>query len=142
MVSTEHFNTTSSSQAWFSLDGTNRLVRFNQNAGGDFHDWYSPGGQTPRIQDAFGTPGATPDFNVELIGLDVIGYHYLIPAIAIAKAGNGRETISWSPNTPGFFLQENTNLLSTNWLNSISGTNNPVTVTNTTTIRIFRVIHP
>ena len=134
------FNTTLAAQAWFSLDGTNKLVRFNQNAGGDFQDWYSSG--TPRIQDAFGTAGATPDFNVEFIALDVIGYHFLVPTIAIVKAGTGKETVSWLPRTPGFVLQESTNLLSTNWLNSASGTNNPVTVTNTTARKFFRVAHP
>lgn len=136
------FNTTSSSQAYFSLDGTNRLVRFNQSANGDFHDWYSPGGQTPRVQDASGTPGSTPNPAVELIALDVIGYHYLVPAIAITRAGPGRETVSWSPQTPGFVLQENTNLLAANWINSASGTNNPVTITNTTAIKFFRLFHP
>ncbi len=136
------FDTSISSQAYFSLDGTTQLVRFNQDANGDFHDWYSPGGQTPRVQDAFGTPGATPDPTVELTALDVIGYHYLVPAIAIANAGNGAQTVSWSPNTPGFALQESTNLLSGNWLDSASGTNNPITLTNTTTIKFFRVFHP
>jgi hypothetical protein len=134
------FSTTLSSQAYFSLDGTNQLVRFNQTDGADFQDWASSG--TPRIQDAFGTPGATPDFNVELIALDVIGYHFLVPSIAIAKAGTGKETISWSPNTPGFFLQEKTNLLSASWLNSASSTNNPVIVTNTATFKVYRVFHP
>jgi hypothetical protein len=135
------FNTTSSSQAWFSLDGTTQLVRFNQTAPGDFHDWYSPGGQTPRVQDASAMPGATPNPTVELIALDVIGYHP-VPALAIARAGNGSETISWSPNPPGFVLQESTNLVSANWLNSASGTNNPATITNTTRIKFFRLFHP
>ena len=135
------FNTTSSSQAWFSLDGTTQLVRFNQNANGDFHDWYSPGGQTPRVQDAFGTAGATPNPTVELIALDVIGYHP-VPVLAIGRAGKGQETISWSPNPAGFVLQESTNLLSTSWLNSASGTNNPATIANTTRMKFFRVFHP
>ena len=136
------FNTTSSLQAYFSLDGTNQLVRFNQDDTGDFHDWYSPGGQTPRVQDAFATPGATPDPTVELVALDVIDYHYLVPTISIAKAGNGSATISWSPNTPGFVLQESTDLVSASWLNSPSGTNNPVTITDTATMKFFRVFHP
>jgi hypothetical protein len=136
------FNTSSSSQAYFSLDGTAQLVRFNQDATGDFHDWYSPGGQTPRVQDAFGTPGATPNLTVELIGLDVIGYHFLVPAIAIASAGNGSETVSWSPDAPGFVLQETTNLASGIWVNSASGTNNPVTISNPTAMKFFRVAHP
>src|ERR1035437_3483737 len=136
------FTTASSAQAWFSLDGATRLVRFNQDATGDFHDWYSPGGQTSRVQDAFATPGATPNPTVELIALDVIGYHFLVPSIAIAKAGNGATTISWPPDTPGFALQESTNLLSAAWINSASGSNNPVTVTTTTAIKFYRVFHP
>jgi hypothetical protein len=136
------FDTSISSQAWFSLDGTTQLVQFNQYAGGDFHDWFSPGGPTPRVQDAFGTPGATPNLTVELIALDVIGYHFLVPALAIAQAGLGTEIISWSPNTPGFVLQESTDLVSGSWLDSPSGTNNPVTITSTDTIKFFRVVHP
>lgn len=70
-----------------------------------------------------------PNPTVELIALDVIGYHFMAPTIAIANAGTGRETVSWSPNTPGFVLQESTDLASVTWLNSASGTNNPVTIT-------------
>jgi hypothetical protein len=137
------FDTSSSTQAWFSLDGTTQLVRFNQTAPGDFHDWYSPGGQTPRVQDAFATQGATPNPGVELVALDVIGYHFLAPPVmAIAAAGNGMATVSWSPQTPGFVLQESTNLLSGVWLNSPSGADNPVTITNTATIKFFRVSQP
>ncbi len=137
------FNTASSSEAWFSLDGTNQLVEFNQDDGGDFHDWYSVnGGQTPRVQDAFGTPGAIPNLTVELVALDVIGYHFLVPALTIAKAGAGKETLSWSPKTPGFCLQETTNLFSTNWVKSASGTNSPMTITNTANIKFYRVFHP
>ncbi len=62
-------------QAFFSINGgATDLARFNQDAGGDFSDWYSPGGQTPQVQDAFGTPGAKPNLGVELTALDVIGY--------------------------------------------------------------------
>jgi hypothetical protein len=138
------FNTTNSFQAWFSLDGANKLVRFNQMSGGDFHDWYSypSGGTPPRIQDAYGTAGATPNFTVELIALDVIGYHFMVPSIALVKAGTGKESLSWSPPTPGFYVQENTNLLTTNWVATVSGTNNPVTVTNTAALKFYRVFHP
>jgi hypothetical protein len=136
------FNTAISSQAWFSLDGTNLLVRFNQGAAGDFHDWFSPGGQIPHVQDAFATPGATPDPTVEFIALDVIGYHLLAPTVTISNAGHGRQTIAWSPRSPGFVLQECTNLMPATWFNSVSGTNNPVTITNTTAFRFFRVVHP
>ena len=70
------FDTGATTQAYFSLDGTTDLVRFNQHAGGDFNDWYSypSGGIPPRVQDAYATPGATPNLGVELAVLDAIGY--------------------------------------------------------------------
>jgi hypothetical protein len=69
------YDTNVATQAFFSIDGgTTDLARFNQTQGGDFSDWYSPGGQTPQVQDAFVTNGATPNLNVELRRLDVIGY--------------------------------------------------------------------
>jgi hypothetical protein len=135
------FNTVQADQAWFSLDGKNLLVRYNQTAGGDFHDWYSPTG-TPRVQDAYAVAGNTPNLTVELIALDIIGYHLIIPSVAMAKAGAGKATISWVPANPGFALQETTNLMSTNWVNCASGTNNPVTVTNTSVPIFYRIYHP
>jgi hypothetical protein len=77
--------------AWFSLDGTNRLVQFNQanatGAGGDYGDWWSnngggnPGSNPPaRVQDAFASPGTNPTLATdagtpEIIALDAIGYN-------------------------------------------------------------------
>ena len=138
------FNTTLSSSAYFSLDGTNKLVQYNQHAGGDFHDWYSysSGGVPPRVQDAYATAGATPNLAVEMIALDVIGFHFLVPTVAISKTSTNKESISWSPATPGFYLVENTNLLTTNWLATVAGTNSPVTVTNTVVRKFYRVFHP
>jgi len=71
------FNTTLANQAYFSIDGTTQLARFNQQAGGDFSDWFSTGPHIPQVQDAFGTPGAIPNLGVELTGLDVLGYNLL-----------------------------------------------------------------
>ena len=68
------FTTAANAVAYFSLDGITVLARFNQTQGGDYSDWYSPGGQTPQVQDAFGTPGSTPVPGVELRMLDALGY--------------------------------------------------------------------
>jgi hypothetical protein len=71
------FNTALATQAFYSIDGgRTKLARFNQDQGGDFGDWFSPGGvaHTPEVQDAFSTPGATPDLGVELTRLAVLGY--------------------------------------------------------------------
>jgi PEP-CTERM motif-containing protein len=66
--------TTSGDNAYFSIDGTHDLARFNQDSGGDYGDWWSTGAHTPQVQDAFGTPGAQPNLGVEVTALDVIGY--------------------------------------------------------------------
>ncbi len=67
--------TTAGDNAYFSLNGTTQLAQYNQDASGDYGDWWSiNGGQTPRVQDAFATPGATPSLGVELTALDVIGF--------------------------------------------------------------------
>ncbi|PYU30022.1 MAG: hypothetical protein DMG31_15185 [Acidobacteria bacterium] len=66
--------TTSGDNAYFSIDGTNDLARFNQDSGGDYGDWWSTGAHTPQVQDAFGTAGAQPNLGVEVTALDVIGY--------------------------------------------------------------------
>ncbi len=136
------FNTLLASQSYFSIDGTTRLARFNQDDSGDFHDWFSPGTQIPRVQDAFATPSATPNMNVELIALDVIGYNLMIPKLSIAPVVAGQAQISWSPNTPGFVLQECSSLTSLVWVNSATGTNNPVTVTDPAGAKFYRLIHP
>ncbi len=77
------FTTNLNSAAYFSIDGTTTLARFNQYQGGDFGDWYSDynGGSvpqgTPEVQDAFATEGSTPTLGVELRALDVIGFSYV-----------------------------------------------------------------
>jgi hypothetical protein len=70
---------TSGDDAYFSLDGTNLLVQFNQAADGDYGDWWSTGPHIPRVQDAFATAGAIPNPNIELVALDVQGYNLLPP---------------------------------------------------------------
>jgi hypothetical protein len=88
--------TTNGDDAYFSLDGENLLVQFNQNPSGDYGDWWSfSGPHTPRVQDAFATAGATPNPNVELIGLDVIGFD-LVPApqpIILSSALSGTNLV-------------------------------------------------
>jgi hypothetical protein len=71
--------TTNGDDAYFSINGTNLLVQFNQQLGLDFGDWWVNGAHTPRVQDAASTAGATPNPTVELIGLDVIGFRLVPP---------------------------------------------------------------
>lgn len=67
--------TTTGDDAWFSINGgTTDLIQFNQAGGGsDYGDWHTSG--TLRVQDAVGTPGATPALGPdEITALNVIGY--------------------------------------------------------------------
>ncbi|HZK82373.1 MAG TPA: NF038122 family metalloprotease, partial [Humisphaera sp.] len=115
------FDTLVGSTAYFSIDGGNtNLAQFNQLTGGDFNDWYSYYGVvTPQVQDAFSSPGSTPNLNVELTQLDVLGYTPIvsIPAITTqpvsqsASAGNIvtlNSTANGSP-TPQIQWQVSTN---------------------------------
>ncbi len=67
-------NSAPNAVSYFSIDGTTQIVQFNQTPGADRGDWFSPGGQTPRVQDAFATPGSSPVPAEELRALDVIGW--------------------------------------------------------------------
>jgi len=133
--------TTNGDDAYFSLDGTNLLARFNQDSSGDYGDWWSTGSHTPQVQDAFATAGATPNLGVELTALDVIGYD-LAPTLAIIPAGAGQATISWTPGTTGYVLQESASLSPASWVNSSSGTNNPATIFTTSSSKFYRLSYP
>jgi hypothetical protein len=133
-IGARSFNTALASQAYFSLDGVTDLVRFNQSQNGDFQDWYSPGGQTPRVQDAFGTAGATPNLGVELIALDVSGYN-LVTAIPqptiVSDVKNGNSvTFTWTSQAGlAYQLQYKTNITQAGLLNLGS----PITAAGPTT---------
>ena len=77
------YNLLSNTTSVFSIDGgLNSLNQFNQTAGGDFGDWFSPHDNAGnplspagvQVQDANQTPGIAPNLGVELTALDVIGY--------------------------------------------------------------------
>jgi hypothetical protein len=61
------------------------------------------------------------------------------PMLTIVPAAPGQATISWSPATPGFVLQENPDLTATNWVNSPSGATNPIIVPATLPTKFYRV---
>jgi len=64
------------------------------------------------------------------------------PTLTIVPATPGNATISWSPNTPGFVLQETLSLSPTNWVNSSSGTTNPIVVPATLPTKFYRLFKP
>lgn len=64
------------------------------------------------------------------------------PTLTIVPAGAGQATISWTPNTPGFVLQETWVLSPANWTNSPSGATNPVVVPATLPTKFYRLCKP
>ena len=146
--------TTNGDDAYFSVDGTNLLARFNMNSGGDYSDWYSfnvtwaPPGQTPvsQVQDAFSLPGNALDLGVnELTMLDVLGWTLTStapqtpPAIKIVRSGASQFTLSWTNTATGFTLQERTNLLTGAWVASATGSTNPAVIVSTNSIKFYRL---
>lgn len=63
------------------------------------------------------------------------------PTLEIARTSPGLATISWSPPTPGFVLQESLNLTS-GWTNSVSGATNPITVNAVPPRKFYRLFKP
>ena len=143
--------TTSGDNAFFSVDGTNLLARFNMMAGGDYHDFWSasalwaPPGVTPypQVQDAYAYPNTAPNLGSnELAGLDIVGYTLAVPPplLKIVLSGKNKFTLSWAGGGNGYMLQENTNLLASgSWVNSASGTTNPTMIISTNIIKFYRL---
>jgi len=123
--------TTNGDDAYFSIDATNLPVRCNQNGTGDYGDWWVAGTHTPRVQDASATNGKTPNPNVELIALDVIGYNLVpvpIPVITNTTIAGSQLTLKGTNGIAvgNYVVLAGTNLatplsqwtpLSTNFLN-------------------------
>ncbi len=64
------------------------------------------------------------------------------PMLMIVPAIPGNATISWSPNTAGYVLQQTAVLSPSNWTNSPSGATNPITVPAVTPTRFYRLFKP
>lgn len=64
------------------------------------------------------------------------------PALTISSASASEVTISWTPDTPGFALQETLSLSVTNWSNSLTGATNPVTIPATLPAKFYRLFKP
>ncbi len=107
------FTTDANAASYFSLDGTDLLVQFNQVFDGDLGDWFSfDGGVTPQVQDAFLEPGVFPSLGVELRALDVIGFTLnpggttgqTAPILTITESG-GNVVLSWPMSAAGYLLE-------------------------------------
>jgi hypothetical protein len=61
------------------------------------------------------------------------------PTLTITPAALGLATVAWTPNSPGFVLQETLSLSPTNWVNSPSGATNPIVVPATLPTKFYRL---
>jgi hypothetical protein len=124
-----NYTTSAGATSYFSIDGTNDLAQFNQVSSGDFGDWFSfNGGQIPEVQDAFATPGASPNLGVELRVIDVLGYHRVvtIPApefVSVTSSGNTIKLVWSTVSGSSYQLLDSTNLVSSAWAMLGSSTN-------------------
>ena len=64
------------------------------------------------------------------------------PTLTIVPFGPGQARVSWTPNTPGFVLQEALSLAPANWVNSPGGAANPVTVPAAIPAKFYRLHKP
>lgn len=64
------------------------------------------------------------------------------PVLTIVPAAPGQATISWTPSTPGFVLQETWVLSPANWTNSASGATNPIVVPASLPAKFYRLFKP
>lgn len=64
------------------------------------------------------------------------------PTLTIVRVNASQVRVSWAPNTPGFVLQETATLTPPNWVNSPSGTANPVTVASGPNVKFYRLRKP
>jgi hypothetical protein len=64
------------------------------------------------------------------------------PTLKIVPATPGYVTISWSPNTSCWRLQETLSLAPAHWVDSASGAANPVTLPINSPAKFYRLIYP
>lgn len=143
------FNTSSNTAAYFSLDGTNHLVRFNQLGGGDFSDWYGwVSGVVPQVQDSATVSGSQADLGIEKMALDAIGFTLnrssLSPTITTTRSSQNVKLTWNSIPALDYIVQYTTSLNPTNWLTgaSLIATNDTQSFTdpfNANPQRYFRV---
>jgi|GEM_PF-1326115 len=147
------YTASSNAVSYFSINGgKTSLVHFNQSPDGDYSDWgdgVKPGddqGNTPsQVQDAFASPGVTPNMGRnEAIALDVNGWNLSAAGLAMEGTNQITGTLNVPTNTQlsgalsvvtnsTLLLGKGASLISTNVV-SVAGTltdNSALAFTNT-----------
>lgn len=107
------------------------------------------GGGGGSFSDPFAYPGGGGgSFNAGFNPINVGGFRsgnglveiVRVPALSITNSVPGFAILSWAPASTNWVLQENLDLATTNWVNSPSGTNNPVTVSANQAAKFYRLL--
>ena len=140
----------------FMRNGTNwtqhkYLKAINTDAGDVFGNMVAVSGSTVVVGAVFedsagaGVNGDQSDNNASAAGAVYVyelGQSAPPPLLSIVPSGASQVTLSWTPPTPGFVLQEALNLTSPGWSNSPSGETNPITLPVTEQTKFFRLFRP
>ncbi len=95
-----------------------------------------------------GGGGGGGSYNAGLNPIGVAGFQsgnglveiVAVPILSITNSAPGFVAVSWTTEGTNWLLQENFDLGTTNWVNSQSGTNNPVTIPATEPVRLYRLL--
>ncbi len=97
---------------------------------------------TGESSSATGVNGDQNNNNALISGAAYV-FSTLIPAtLTLTPSGVGQATLSWTPTTPGFALQETLTLAPVSWSNSPSGATNPITLPISGQTKFFRLFKP
>ena len=121
------------SVGWFSIGAGG-----GTSTGGVFSARGTIGQPTAGAKMTNGQFSATGGFLATPIAVQTPG----APTLNIVPASPGQVTISWSPGTSGFVLQEAPSLSPTNWVSAPTGTTNPVVVPATAPAKFYRLFKP
>ena len=125
--------------------GMGEYVKLEGGGGGGYSGG-GGGGFSPFAEGYGGGGGGS--FNAGLNPVGVEGFQagdglvqiMLVPKLSITNSAPGFATVSWAPASTTWVLQENLNFGTTNWVNSPSGTNNPVTVPADQPAKFYRLL--
>ena len=123
--------------ACFSPDGQWVIAAFNLNGTNGIYALAADGsGATKTLL----TTGNAIDQTYNFIGGTAPIVSLPSPILTIVPSGANQATISWTPTTPGFVLQESTSLAPDSWSDAASGAQNPTTVSTAAGTKFYRLI--
>lgn len=125
----------------FSADGTLLNAITNPTpAHADSFGWSMAAGNGQMLIGAYQDDAGAKDAGAAyLFQLDSL---VPVPQLMIISTHAGEVRISWVPDTPGFVLQEQSNLASNNWINSPPGATNSAVIPATLPTRFYRLLKP